>query len=230
MRVLRLIGALAVAAVAVAVIFAVVGPLTDVIAMHDVGTLTGSARAIRLVAARETARTQLLTLGAGVFAAGALVYTARNFALSRQGQVTGRYTQAIGQLGSKKLDVRIGGVYALERIAWDSARDHTTVMEVLGAFIREHSREELRPPRASADDTPRWPRPDVQAAITVIGRRNSSRDDARINLAGVNLAKSDLAAANLSSLDNSGGLMTALIMKVAPILLPAWATTPCVPS
>src|SRR6516164_8690295 len=38
--------------------------------------------------------------------------------------MTDRYTRAIEQLGSKELDVRIGGIYALERIARDSARDH----------------------------------------------------------------------------------------------------------
>jgi hypothetical protein len=44
------------------------------------------------------------------------VYTARNFTLSprnvqltEQGQVIDRYTKAIEQLGSDKLDVRIGG-------------------------------------------------------------------------------------------------------------------------
>jgi hypothetical protein len=109
----------------------------------------------------------LLTLGAGLFAAGALVFTARNFTLSRrtfelteQGQVTDRYTKAIEQLGSDKLDVRIGGIYALERVARDSVRDHPTVMEVLTAFIREHSRE----PRAESE---RSIRADVQAAVTV---------------------------------------------------------------
>ncbi len=55
--------------------------------------------------------------------------------------MTDRYTKATEQLGSDKLDVRIGGIYALERIARDSARDHPAVMEVLAAFIREHSRE-----------------------------------------------------------------------------------------
>ena len=44
--------------------------------------------------------------------------------IDRQGQITDRYTKAIDQLGSEKLDVRIGGIYALERIARDSARDH----------------------------------------------------------------------------------------------------------
>ena len=61
--------------------------------------------------------------------------------LSREGQVTDRYTKAIEQLGSDELDVPIGGIYALERVARDSARDHPTAMEVLTAFIREHSRE-----------------------------------------------------------------------------------------
>jgi hypothetical protein len=64
------------------------------------------------------------------------LYTARNFTLSRQayrltgqGQVTDRYARAIEQLSSGKLDVRIGGIYALERMAADSARDHQTVMD-----------------------------------------------------------------------------------------------------
>ena len=38
--------------------------------------------------------------------------------------MTDRYTKAIEQLGSDKLDVRIGGIYALERIALDSDKDH----------------------------------------------------------------------------------------------------------
>jgi hypothetical protein len=66
--------------------------------------------------------------------------------LTGQGQVTDRYTKAIEQLGSKEIDVRIGGIYALERIARDSARDQPTVMEVLAAFVRDHSPEQWPPP------------------------------------------------------------------------------------
>ena len=111
---------------------------------------------------------------AGLFAAGALVFTALNFNLSRrtfelteQGQVTDRFTKAIEQLGSDKLDVRIGGIYALERVARDSARDHPTVMEVLTAFIREHSREPWPPPDPGEPEQERSTRPDVQAAARV---------------------------------------------------------------
>jgi hypothetical protein len=39
-----------------------------------------------------------------------------------------RYTKAIEQLGSDKLDVRSGGIHALERITVDSKRDHPTVV------------------------------------------------------------------------------------------------------
>jgi uncharacterized protein YjbI with pentapeptide repeats len=76
-------GILRVAVVALAVSVALIWPVTDLIAAHDVGLITGIKRAVALQAAREAVRTQLLTLGAGVFAAGALFYTARNFSLSR---------------------------------------------------------------------------------------------------------------------------------------------------
>ena len=152
------------AVVAVAVSIALIWPVTDLIAAHDVGLISGPKRAAALQTAREAVRTQLLTLGAGVFAAGALIFTALNFNLLRrnskqadqrqrdiyelteQGQVTDRYTKAIEQLGSETIDVSIGGVYALERIARDSPKDHPTVMEVLAACIREHSPEQ-------------WPKP-----------------------------------------------------------------------
>jgi uncharacterized protein YjbI with pentapeptide repeats len=185
--------------VALAAALGLLWPLTDVIAAHDVGLITGPLRAARLQTAREAVRTQLLTLGAGVFALGALVYTARNFSLSREGQVTDRYTRAIEQLGSYTIDVTIGGIYALERIAHDSPRDHPTVMEVLAACIREHSGEQW--PRASkepgAERPERATRPDVQAAITVIGRRDVAHDSRQIDLTKVNLTAANLGGAYL---------------------------------
>jgi hypothetical protein len=134
----------------------------------------------------------------------------RTVELTEQGQVADRYTKAIEQLGSDRLNVRIGGIYALEQVARDSAQDHPTVMEVLTAFIREESRELLVP---SVDDEPGVDAPrrrtssDVQAALTVIGRRNPAfdRKDREINRPGVlihdrygpNLTGTDLPDANL---------------------------------
>ena len=186
-------------------------PIADWLAHHDVGSATGSLHETAL----DNARGRLLTLGAGLVAACALFFTALNFNLLRrnseqadqwqrrthelteQGQVTDRYTKAIEQLGSDKLDVRIGGIYALERVARDSVRDHPTVMEVLTAFIREHSGERRPPSDPSGRQRARSTRPDVQAASTVIGRRDASRDIGTIDLADSNLAGVDFAKANL---------------------------------
>ena len=50
---------------------------------------------------------------------------------NREADQRDRYAKAIEQLGSSKLDVRLGGIYGLERIAKTSERDHPTVVEVL---------------------------------------------------------------------------------------------------
>jgi hypothetical protein len=66
--------------------------------------------------------------------------------IDRQAQITNRFTQAIGQLGAElkdgkpNLEVRLGGIYALERIAYDSPRDHWTIMEILTAYVRQNAR------------------------------------------------------------------------------------------
>jgi hypothetical protein len=228
-----------VSVLAVAVLWVVLWPVTDLLAAHDVGTVSGSARAVRLQSAREAVRSQLLTLGAGLFAAGALLYTGRNFTLSRrtyelaeQGQVTDRYTKAIDQMGADKPDVRIGGIYALERIARDSARDHPAIMEVLATFIREHSREPWPLPAAArSPEVGRSTRPDVQAALTVIGRRDISHDGwwrigltgavlpgallFHTNLTSVRLAGADLTGANLIGADLTQANLTGAVLAAA---------------
>jgi uncharacterized protein YjbI with pentapeptide repeats len=191
---IRWLAGIAAVVLAAAIVWVLFVPIADWLATHDVG----SAKPALLQTARDAARGRLLTLAAGLFAAGALVFTALNFSLSREGQVTDRYTKAIEQLGSDKLDVRIGGIYALERIAWDSAKDHPTVMEVLTAFIREHSREQWPSSDTGDEGQERLTRPDVQAAVTVVGRRDAERDILPIDLGGANLTHADLAGANLT--------------------------------
>jgi uncharacterized protein YjbI with pentapeptide repeats len=187
---------IALVVLALAVIWSLFVPVADWLARHDVGSVTGSLHETAV----DNARGRLLTLGAGLFAVGALLFTARNFILSREGQVTERYTKAIEQLGSDKLDVRIGGIYALERVARDSAKDHPTVMEVLTAFIREHSREPWPTREPGNPEQPRSTRPDVQAAATVVGRRDAKRDTSYypVDLTRANLPAAILIGANLT--------------------------------
>jgi uncharacterized protein YjbI with pentapeptide repeats len=146
-----------------------------------------------------------------------LYFTARNLQVSREGQITERYTHAIDQLGTDKLEVRLGGIYALERIARDSERDHWPIMEVLTTYVREHAVQ--RPgegpqvrigetfdasPERTGGPSPA-PEPEIQAIMTVLGRRTRYFGEGEpepldlhlTNLAGANLEDANLREANL---------------------------------
>jgi hypothetical protein len=179
-------------------------PAGSWLARHDLG----SAGEPRLETARDAARGRLLALGAGLLAATALAFTARNVARSRQRRVTGRCAKAVEQLGSEDLDVRTGGIHALERVARDSPADHAAVMETLAAFIREHSHPQGPPPGPASQVRERPLRPDVQAAMTAIGRRLAERDTRPIDLTRADLADADLTGADLTGSDLGGARLT----------------------
>lgn len=56
--------------------------------------------------------------------------TNKDLQIAEQGQITTWYNSAITNLGSASLDVRLGGIYALQRIMQDSSRDQRTVVSV----------------------------------------------------------------------------------------------------
>lgn len=57
---------------------------------------------------------------------------------TQEGYVTDRFSRAVDQLGNDKLDVRIGGLHALWRIAEQSARDREAIISILAAYLRTH--------------------------------------------------------------------------------------------
>jgi hypothetical protein len=68
--------------------------------------------------------------------------------LTEQGQITDRFSRAIDQLGQEgtdKLDLRLGGIYGLERIMRDSSADEPAIVEVLCAFVRDHAHRGTEP-------------------------------------------------------------------------------------
>jgi len=81
---------------------------------------------------------------AQIIAGGALLlglyFTWRQLTITQEGQITDRFTKAMAQLGDEKLALRLGGIYALDRIAHDSPRDHGPIIEVLTAYVRERKR------------------------------------------------------------------------------------------
>ena len=117
------------------------------------------------------------------------------------GSIQGRWE--VSEETQANLEVRIGAIYALERIAQDSDRDHVQIMEILCAYIRQNApaSEAVEWPtlemKESEDDGPLeadWrdrleafreaqeeakaelkPREDIQVALTVIGRRSAEQ-------------------------------------------------------
>jgi hypothetical protein len=58
----------------------------------------------------------------------------------RQRRIVETFSKAVEQLGSDKLEVRVGAIFALERLSKESPDDYWIVMEVLTAFVRERMR------------------------------------------------------------------------------------------
>lgn len=84
-------------------------------------------------------RTLIQAVGViGILAGGYLAIN--RLEVNREGQITECFSRAITQLGDERLALRLGGIYALERIARDSHRDHWSVMQVLTAYVRELAR------------------------------------------------------------------------------------------
>jgi hypothetical protein len=74
---------------------------------------------------RGRTRTALLAMLAGVIAVVSAIFTGLTWQLNRRGQHTERFTRATDQLGRiepEAVDVRLGGIYALEQIASESPR------------------------------------------------------------------------------------------------------------
>jgi hypothetical protein len=120
---------------------------------------------------------------------------------AREGHYTDLFTKAVEQLGATRevkkyvpavmshikgerelvtetepnLEVRLGAIYALDRIARDSERDHGPIMEVLCAYIRNPQNSGLPKPFPDGFNDMKPPRVDIQAALTVIGKRPPER-------------------------------------------------------
>jgi len=89
----------------------------------------------------------------------------RNAMVAQESQVTERFVRAMELLADEKLEVSLGGIYALERIARDSLKDQMPITEVLATYVREHATWH------EGEKLPLRPRADVQAIMSVLGRR-----------------------------------------------------------
>jgi uncharacterized protein YjbI with pentapeptide repeats len=156
-----------------------------------------------------------------IFAWLSITATNDQLKVAEQGQITDRYNAAITNLGASSIDVRLGGIYALQRLMQDSRRDQATVVATLCAFVREHTASTVEPQKPPASPQPT----DIQAALTVVGTRTFADDVTatvvdlnravlakaqlgRGNLNHANLKSADLTHANLTGADLTGAHLT----------------------
>ncbi|MBW4692082.1 MAG: pentapeptide repeat-containing protein [Lyngbya sp. HA4199-MV5] len=178
-----------------------------------------------LITLQNTLNSSVFQLISGLFFF-VTAYTAwLNFVASEKKQVSERFGKAIDQLGNGGLGVRVGGIFALEQIAQSSPEEHWVVMEVLTSYVRDqslkgksvfkpNSEEENHLEESNIQAVLRNIRAelaisvttDIQAALTVICRRNSSQDPKGkvIDLSFCDLRGADLKNAKLSNADLRG--------------------------
>ena len=128
---------------------------------------------------------------------------------ARELLISSQVSKGFEQLASDKMAMRLGGIYALEGVMNASERPEQyrgPVLEMLCAFVREYT---------IGKTVFEKPAIDIQAALTVIGRRKGQElpdlAEANIpgaNLSGANLSGADLDSANLNSAYLSGANLT----------------------
>ena len=144
--------------------------------------------------------------------------------------ISNQVSKGFEQLASDKIEMRLGGLYALEGVMNTSEQYHGPVLEALCAFVRDHT--------IGKTVSEKQPATDIQAALTVIGRRAEGpgtldldnvsiarrqperrqperrqperrqperrRQPGGANLSGANLSGANLSGANLSGANLSG--------------------------
>ncbi|MGW4933486.1 pentapeptide repeat-containing protein [Streptomyces sp. NPDC004166] len=174
----------------------------------------------------NTVRGMVLQTAGGLAVLGGLVYTARSYVLSRQSQITDRYASAVSQLSSEHLDARLGGVFALQRLARDSRHDAKSIAQVLSSFVVRR--------RPLTRSVPNWratslapgqpaqahrPTPDVQAALETLGSmgRTGRAELAETDLRGVELRGLSFERADMQQCLLRGGDLRHTILREAQL-------------
>ena len=151
-----------------------------------------------------------------------LAITQKNLRVAQEGQITERFTRAVDQLGNPAMEIRLGGIYALERIANESEKDYWPIMEILTAYVRKNSSVDaienknvtllaidIQANESKQKEVPETKKValDIQAVLTVLGRRKKTFYDGesnRLNLSHSRLQAADLEKAHLEGANLEG--------------------------
>ncbi len=94
---------------------------------------------------------------------------------AEKGLLDDRFNKAIERLGANNekgepiLEMRVGALYVLERIAQENISDHIRIMEMFCTYIQQNSPRDIK---NEPEDDLKPLRTDIQTALTIIGQRD----------------------------------------------------------
>ena len=129
----------------------------------------------------------------------------RNSLIAEDNSITDAFTRAIEQLGSgsddkPNIEVRLGAIYALERLSQKNDDYYQAIIDILVSYVRHNAPIPLEDTRSPTDKT----RIDMQTAMTVLGRREVKTSEPQLNLVQVYLPKVNLNHAYLQGANLNG--------------------------
>ena len=129
---------------------------------------------------------------------------------SRDLLISNQVAKGFELLGNKdnQIQQRLGGIYSLEGVMNTSKEYRQPVLEALSAFVRDGTRT------ATGDDPPAT---DIQAALTVIGRRKTIGTEMVLDLAHAHIPRADLPVANLNFFNLSGADLSGAFLSSADL-------------
>ncbi len=170
------------------------------------GALFGVYLAIRRT--DETKRTNDITIKMNKISEDTNKITKQKNEIAEQDTITVSLNKATENLGKKDgdipvIEVRLGALLALERIAKNSIRDHIPIIEILCAYVRTNSKLD------NSIDLTEPLRADIGVAISIIARRDKwydgkkriqmeKKQEYHIDLRNCDLRGADLFRANLT--------------------------------
>ena len=128
--------------------------------------------------------------------------------------ISNQVSKGFEQLAGDKIAMRLGGIYALEGVMNTSERPEQyrgPILEALCAFVREYT---------IGKTVFEKPDIDIQAALTVIGRRKGPElpDLAKANIPGANLSGANLSGADLDSADLNSAYLSGANLSFANLI------------
>ena len=149
---------------------------------------------------------------------------------AQQSLLNERYERGAEMLGSDVLSVRLGGIYALQRLAQEHPEEyHLQIMRLMCAFVRYPTEDQSFLDKQSTDEPTPLIRPDIDAAMAAFVNRDEQRLDieseahftvdlqtaklrgahyAHANLSGARLHRADMSKAELPNAHMSGSDLT----------------------